>query len=112
MHSENLPVVEPDRPLRECLWEMTRGRLGLVLVLDDGRPEGIVTDGDLRRALLSDRNAMERPISRFMTRQPVTIGEDEKLVEAERMMRSGKIKALVATDADGTVTGILEIFDE
>ena len=78
----------------------------------EGRPEGIVTDGDLRRALISDRDALERPISRFMTRQPVTISEDEKLVEAERMMRAGKIKALIAVDAAGAVTGILEIFDE
>ncbi|HEX5514254.1 MAG TPA: KpsF/GutQ family sugar-phosphate isomerase [Gammaproteobacteria bacterium] len=110
MHRDDLPIVEPTQLLRDCLWEMTRARLGLVLVLDQGRPAGIVTDGDLRRALLVDPEAMSQPISQIMTRSPVTISESEKLAEAERLMQERKIKALVAVNDSGEVTGVLEIF--
>lgn len=111
MHAGNLPVVEPDRLLRDCLWEMTRARLGLVLVLDGGRAVGIVTDGDLRRALLADPQAMSSPIADVMSRQPVTIHEEEKLADAEMIMRERKIKVLVVINDEGATTGLLEIFD-
>lgn len=111
MHAENLPVVEPDRLLRDCLWEMTRARLGLVLVLDGGRATGIVTDGDLRRALLANPQAMSSPIADVMGRRPVTIHENEKLADAEMIMRERKIKVLVVVNDEGATTGLLEIFD-
>jgi len=111
MRADNLPVVEPTRLLRDCLWEMTRARLGLVLVLEENKPAGILTDGDLRRALLTDPQAMVQPVMKFMSRQPVTISEDEKLFAAEMLMRERKLKVLVAVDQDGVMTGLLEIFD-
>src|SRR5690606_10025197 len=112
MRSDDLPIVEPTMLLRDSLWEMTRARFGLVLVLDGRRPAGIVTDGDLRRALLADPDAMNRPIGAIMTRTPVTINENAKLVEAEQLMQERKIKALVVVDNAGAVTGILEIFSK
>lgn len=112
MYTEHLPVVDPTQLLRDCLWEMTRARLGLVLVLNGRQPAGIVTDGDLRRALLADPEAMSQPISQVMTRTPMTISENEKLAEAERLMQEHKIKALVAVNEQGEVTGILEIFSQ
>lgn len=111
MHSNGIPVVRPDCLLRDSLWEMTRARLGLVLVLNDGRPAGIVTDGDLRRALLADPDAMDHPVSQFMSKAPVTVHQDEKLAIAERTMRERKIKVLVVVDDADTVVGLLEIFD-
>jgi len=111
MRADNLPVVEPTRLLRDCLWEMTRARLGLVLVLEENKPAGILTDGDLRRALLTDPQAMAQPVMKFMSRQPVTISEEEKLFAAEMLMRERKLKVLVAVDQDGVMTGLLEIFD-
>ncbi|EAR21669.1 KpsF/GutQ family sugar-phosphate isomerase [Nitrococcus mobilis] len=111
MHAGKLPVVKPDRLLRDCLWEMTRARLGLVLVLDGSRAIGIVTDGDLRRALLADPQAMSSPIANVMSRQPVTIHEEEKLADAEMIMRERKIKVLVVVNDEGATTGLLEIFD-
>jgi arabinose-5-phosphate isomerase len=111
MHTDNLPVVEPERPLRECLWEMTRARMGLVLVLEQGKSAGLLTDGDLRRALLADPDALSRPVGELITRSPITVHEEEKLHDAERLMRQRKIKVLIVTDEHDKVTGLLEIFD-
>lgn len=112
MHRDDLPIANPDQPLRDCLWEMTQARLGLVLVLDEQRrAQGILTDGDLRRALLGTPDALALPVGDFMSRSPVTIHEDEMLVDAEAIMRERKIKALVVVNDADAVTGILEIFD-
>ena len=53
MHTRNLPTVRPDEPMQSVIWAMTRGRLGLALVMEDGALRGIITDGDLRRALIA-----------------------------------------------------------
>jgi len=112
MRRDNLPITDPARPLRDCLWEMTQARLGLVLVLDEQRrAQGILTDGDLRRALLGTPDALALPVGQFMSRSPVTIREDEMLVDAEAIMRERKIKALIVVDETDAVAGILEIFD-
>lgn len=112
MHTENLPLAPPFQSIRESLVTMTAGRLGLVLVVQGGKLLGIVTDGDLRRALQSHDQILDFPISRIMTRAPVVIEENAKLEDAEKRMKKEKIKALVVQDKKGKISGILEIFDK
>jgi arabinose-5-phosphate isomerase len=108
----NLPRVAPNATVRECLFTMTSGRLGLALIMEEGRLQGIITDGDLRRALLKDPHMLEKPVSEFMTRKPVTIDADTNLAEAEAFMLERKIRALVVTEGKGQeVCGVVEIFD-
>jgi len=112
MHRGTLPLVSPTATMREVLLAMTQGRLGLALITDsDGNLEGIITDGDLRRAMLREPALLDQPVVRFMSRAPVTISADAMLVEAEQLMRERKIKAVVAVDAQQRVCGIVEIFD-
>lgn len=112
MHRGTLPLVSPTATMREVLLAMTQGRLGLALITDsDGTLEGIITDGDLRRAMLREPALLDQPVVRFMSRAPVTISADAMLVEAEQLMRERKIKAVVAVDAQQRVCGIVEIFD-
>lgn len=111
MRDEHLPVVSPDQTVGESLFVITRGRLGLALVIENERLVGIVTDGDLRRAMQKYEHVLEVPISRVMNLEPVTVSADAMLVEAEELMRLKKIKALVAVDGDEKVVGLLEIYD-
>ncbi len=52
VRKDNLPFVSPRTTVRECLFKMTASHFGLVLVFEAGQLEGIITDGDLRRAMI------------------------------------------------------------
>lgn len=111
MHRRELPIVAPTQTVRESLFTITRGRLGLALVLEQGELKGIVTDGDLRRAMQRHEEVLEVPVANIMSTHPVTIDENALLSDAEKLMRRRKIKALVVTNHQGLTTGLVEIFD-
>ncbi|MGF1642265.1 MAG: SIS domain-containing protein [Thiotrichales bacterium] len=116
MRSVDLPTVPPSHLLRDCLFTMTSSRLGLAIVMDEGRLVGVLTDGDLRRAMLQDPATLDKPVREFMNKRPVTIRASAKLVEADAMMKRRKIKVLIVTgerlESDHEdVCGVLEIYD-
>lgn len=112
MRSDNLPVVSPDCPVTEMIQVMSRGRLGLVVLCRERRICGIVTDGDLRRALDKRRNEfLSLSAGDIATAEPKTISRHEKLIEAERSMTEHKITSLLVTDDDGSLAGVVQIYD-
>lgn len=112
MRSSKLPVVAPTDTVGESLITMTEGRLGLVLVMNGDRLVGLITDGDLRRAMTRSSGALNLRVSEIMTLNPVTIDEDTMLADAHQRMQSLKLKALVVLDGDGKVAGVVEVFDQ
>jgi arabinose-5-phosphate isomerase len=109
---KNLPCIDPKATVRECLFTMTAGRMGLALVMNAEKLQGIITDGDLRRALMKDPHMMEKPVNVFMTRKPFTVDAETNLAEAEGFMVEKKVRALVVTEGeDQRVCGVVEIFD-
>lgn len=111
MQRDHLPFVSPDRTVSECLMRMTEGRCGLAIVLDDQeRLTGLVTDGDVRRSLQRHPGLLDLPVQSIMTKNPVTIEENATLGEAEDRMTRLRLKALLALDGAGRVSGVVEIF--
>ena len=114
MITDNLPLIGPEETVREAIFCMTSGRLGLAIITEGERLLGILTDGDLRRALIMDPTMMDKRVRDFMTPVPVTIGVDAMVSDAEILMRKYKIRALVVTEplehAGERVCGLLEIF--
>ena len=114
MITENLPLINPEESVREAIFCMTSGRLGLAIIVENDRLLGILTDGDLRRALIMDPTMLDKRVRDFMTPVPVTISADAMVSDAEVLMRRYKIRALIVTGArDGEedqVCGLLEIF--
>ncbi len=111
MRQQDLPFVRPDLPMSEVVVAMTRGRCGLAIVEDEGRElVGIITDGDLRRALQSDPAVLNRMASDVMVGPPLTISEHALVERAEKLMEQRKVKALLATDDLGQVSGVIEFF--
>ena len=112
MRDHDLPVVAPDCPAAEMIHAISKGGLGLIVVCDGDRIEGIVTDGDIRRTMERRRaeffNIRARDIA---TLHPKTIAADEKLIEAEKMMTRNKITSLLVTDDDGRLQGVVQIYD-
>lgn len=112
MRDHDLPVVAPDCPAAEMIHAISKGGLGLIVVCDGDRIEGIVTDGDIRRTMERRRaeffNIRARDIA---TLHPKTIAADEKLIEAEKMMTRNKITSLLVTDDAGRLQGVVQIYD-
>jgi len=112
MRGHDLPVVSPSATVGESLITITEGRLGLCLVMNGERLVGLVTDGDLRRSMQRHDNLLTLRVSEIMTLNPVTIDEETPLTEAHQRMQQMKLKALVAVNRKGKVTGVVEVFDK
>jgi arabinose-5-phosphate isomerase len=112
MRKSDLPVVGVDCSATEMIHSMTRGGLGLIIICDGERIEGIVTDGDLRRAMESRQSEFFNiKAIDIATRSPKTINPHAKLIEAEKMMTRHKVNSLLVTDESGRLEGVIQIYD-
>lgn len=111
MHKSDLPLCEPDTPLKAMLPIMSEGHLGLVLVMSGQQLQGIVTDGDLRRGLERAEEMSGMVARDIMTVDPLTIGPDSTLYDADLEMHAAKVTALVVTDPQKKVLGVIQIHD-
>lgn len=112
MHKDNLPICTSNTSLKDAISVMTRGRMGVVLIRDEGKLVGIFTDGDLRRAMLKESEGMiHKTMAMLMTSNPKTINENIMIVQAEEQMLRDKITLLIVVDDAQNVSGILEIYD-
>ena len=109
MQSDPLPVVVPDLPLAQTIPVMTRGRLGLSVVVDGGRIVGLITDGDLRRALARGLDALSLPASAAMTASPRWIDPQARAVTARQQMTQARITSLLVSEDGVTLRGVLHI---
>jgi len=112
MRTDNLPFINKDAGFTELLLRMSEGRLGMVIVGAADHFEGIVTDGDLRRALLRNTDTSKLNILDMMTTNPVIVDEDEFINSAEGLMVDKKITTILVGPANKRiVTGVYQIFN-
>ena len=108
----DLPLVGEETLLSEALLEMTSKRLGMTAVVDEhGVLSGILTDGDLRRALDRDLDVHVTQVAAAMTRDCKTIAPGTLAAEALHLMQTHKINALLVVDAERRPVGALNIHD-
>lgn len=112
MQKDNLPVVSSDMLLGEAVTLVSKGRLGLCVINGkDGKVEGIITDGDVRRAMESSQNRFfTLSVKDIMTKNPVTISPDTKISMVEKIMQDRKIHAVLVVDENGKLMGIVDSF--
>ncbi|MBD5165419.1 KpsF/GutQ family sugar-phosphate isomerase [Helicobacter sp.] len=108
MIKENLPLVTPHTSFKELIAEMTSKKLGMCLVVENNKLSGIITDGDLRRALSAEK--FDALAYQIMTKNPKTITSDAMATEAESLMLEYKIKELVVQDEECLV-GIVQLYE-
>lgn len=109
MRCDELPVITETASVTDCICTMTAGRLGLSIVVCDDEVVGIVTDGDLRRALEHQIDLATARVADIMTRQPKTVSPTTMVVDAEDRMQQEKVKALVVAEGKRLV-GVFDIF--
>jgi arabinose-5-phosphate isomerase len=112
MVKENLPIVTPDTKVFDAIITASNGKLGLAIVIDEnGVLIGIITDGDVRRAVQKYQNKMfDLTVKDIMTPNPKTVRPDTTLNEVDRILRKYNIHALVVTDKEGAVVGVIDSF--
>ncbi len=113
MRTENLPVITQTTPLKEAIVTMSEGKLGNVLITDEeGKLSAILSDGDLRRALMQEGFSMEESAYTYATKAPKSYQNTELLAsEALEIIENARIQLLPITDDEGKIAGVLHIHD-
>jgi arabinose-5-phosphate isomerase len=110
MVKDNLPFVSASDTIKDVILVMTKSTLGLAIVKENEKLQGVITDGDLRRALVQGVDIQTARASEIMTTSVATIDESAQLITGEELMREKQIKHLVVLDEVQQVIGVLEFF--
>jgi arabinose-5-phosphate isomerase len=113
MHSgDALPQVTSSTPMTQVIYEMSRKKLGMTTVLEDGHLAGMISDGDLRRLLERDgAHALEHTAGEIMNPKPLTIAGGALASSALTLMEERKITSLIVVTSSGQVEGVVHLHD-
>ena len=108
---QNIPSINIKASLKDAIEEMSNKKVGFTSILDDkNKLVGILTDGDLRRAVLNKKN-INSSIKDCMTKNPITLNGSEMAIEAVNIMEKFKVNCFLVTDKDEKVIGMLNLND-
>lgn len=110
MVKNDLPFVNTNDTMHSVIMTMTNSRLGLAIVMQADELIGVITDGDLRRALAEGVDLKIATAQQTMSLAPITIQEDAMVADGEEQMRLAQIKQIIVKNSDDRVTGVLEFF--
>lgn len=111
MRTDDLPVISPDMKLGEAVIHVSRGRLGLCVAVSNEKICGLVTDGDIRRAMEKSQDVFfKRTVADIMSVHPKCVGLETKITEIERIFQQFKIHSVLVVDADNHLLGIVDSF--
>ena len=112
MKKDNLPICSSNTNIKDIIHKITDGKCGLVVVIDDNRINGIITDGDIRRAMeTNENNFFSLNAKDLMNTTPRTIKLTEKLVIASDIMSEAKVNSLLVVDNKNYLIGIVQMYD-
>ncbi len=113
MQKENLPIITQETALKDAIIEMSQKRLGNAIIvenLQNNKPLAILSDGDLRRAMMSEDFSLQSPALKYASKNP-KICDDENLLarQALQIIEENKIQLLIITDKNNHLKGALHI---
>ena len=111
MKYNNLPFVLKDLDIQNVLIKMTEGRLGLAIVGSKENLIGVITDGDIRRALVERPNFSSLKAKDIMNESPLIAIETDNMQLAENRMREAKVQCLIVKNKIDEVVGVIQIFE-
>jgi len=111
MKKDNLPIVSIDSPIQNIISTISEARLGLVVVIDNETIQGIITDGDIRRAMEESQERFFRLTAlELMSKNPKMIEGKEKLTVAQALMTKSKVNSLLVVEKNSFI-GVVQIYD-
>lgn len=109
MRTEDLPIIPQDMHLGEAIIHVSKGKLGLGVSLEDGKIAGLITDGDIRRAMERwQAEFFDRTVSDIMTRHPKLVLPTTKITEIQRIMQRHKIHTVLVADQERHLLGVVD----
>jgi len=109
MITENLPILSQEMNLGEAIILVSKGKLGLGVAVEQGHIAGIITDGDIRRAMeLWKAEFFNRTVKDIMTNTPKTVSPQTKISEIQKIMNKNKIHNVLVADGDNRLLGIVD----
>jgi arabinose-5-phosphate isomerase len=113
MHAgEHAPIVSTGTAMPDVIYEISSKGLGMACVVDaEGALKGIITDGDLRRHMVSATHLLERTAGEIMTTSPVTVPPDTMAAAALHILEQRRITAVVVVDIAQRVVGVVHLHD-
>ncbi len=111
MYTENLPIITPELKLSEAIMTISGGKLGLGVVMEGDKIVGIITDGDIRRAVQGAQTKfINVTVGEAMTKTPKTISPEANLTQIQTMFNKHKIHSLLVVDNNNKLVGIVDYF--
>ena len=106
---KEFPVADENDTLQEAIIKMTEGKLGHVLFLENNKVKAVLSDGDLRRAMMSDKFDLKEKAINFASKNPKTISKEVLAADALEFMEDNKIQFLPVTDSKKQIVGVIHI---
>ncbi len=111
MRTEDLPTIPPTMKLGEAVIHMSNGRLGLCVAVENDSVAGIITDGDIRRAMENSQdNFFQLTVADIMTRTPKEVSPDTKITQIEKILHQHKIHSVLVVDEHKHLLGVVDSF--
>ncbi len=112
MRTKELPIVSHETSLRDAIVRMTEGKLGNVIIQKDGKLYAVLSDGDLRRALMKNDFSLDSLAINYATITPKSINNPQALaVDVLRFIEENKVQFIVITDNECSILGAVHIHD-
>lgn len=109
MRIENMPIIPKETHLGDAIIEVSRGKLGLGVSVDNGRVVGLITDGDIRRAMEKwQSNFFNKTVEDIMTRNPKTVSPSTKIADIQKIMHKYKIHTVLVVDEKMGLCGVVD----
>jgi arabinose-5-phosphate isomerase len=109
MRTEDMPILPPGMHLGEAIILVSKGKLGLGIAMVNDKIEGLITDGDIRRAMEKwQAEFFDRTVSDIMTRTPKTVRAETKITEIQRIMNKYKVHSVLVVDGDNHLLGVVD----
>lgn len=109
MRSDNMPILSPQTSLGEAIMIVSEGKLGLGVALEEGKIVGLITDGDIRRAIERWKAELfNHVVSDIMTRTPKKVSPDTKITEIQRVMQKYKIHSVLVVNEENELLGVVD----
>ena len=109
MRTVDMPIISPDMHLGDAIILVSKGKLGLGVAESEGRVVGLITDGDIRRAMEKWRaKFFDRTVADIMTTTPKTVHPQTRISEIQRIMNKYKIHSVLVVDNEHRLLGVVD----
>ena len=109
MRTEDMPVLPPEMHLGEAIILVSKAKLGLGIAMVNNEIVGLITDGDIRRAMEKwQAQFFDRTVSDIMTRTPKMVKPDTQITEIQRIMNQYKVHSVLVTDGENHLLGVVD----